>query len=314
MALGTNHVTATRAATFIPEVWSDDIIASRMKRLVVANHVNKITHGKGKGDTIHIPKPVRGSASAKAAETQVTLIANTESEVVITIDKHYHYARMIEDFTEVLALSSLRQFYTQDAGYALAAQVDTDLFNLAEGLQGGTVGAGTWSSAVIGSDGSTAYDQTANTNTGNGAALTDAGLRRIIQTLDDADVPNEDRVLIVPPSERNNLMGISRFTEQAFVGDAGSSNTIRNGHIGELYGVNVFVTSNAPVETAADGITQYRVAMMIHRDAFAYAEAMGVRVQTQNKLEYLGTLLVADTIYGVGELRDDHGVAIVVSA
>ena len=39
MGLGTNHVTTTTSATFIPEVWSDEIIAAYKKNLVAANLV-----------------------------------------------------------------------------------------------------------------------------------------------------------------------------------------------------------------------------------------------------------------------------------
>jgi len=53
---------------------------------------------------------------------------------------------------------------------------------------------------------------------------------------------------------------------------------------------------------------------MMHRDALALVEQMGVRSQTQYKQEYLGDLFTADTLYGVGELRDNAGVAIAVPA
>jgi HK97 family phage major capsid protein len=134
MALGTNHVTNTTGATFIPEIWSDEIIAAYEKSLVLANLVNRMPMTGKKGDTLHIPKPTRGDASAKSAETQVTLIAATESEVQVTVDQHYEYSRLIEDITDVQALASMRQFYTSDAGYALAKQVDTDLFALGKSL------------------------------------------------------------------------------------------------------------------------------------------------------------------------------------
>jgi hypothetical protein len=39
---------------------------------------------------------------------------------------------------------------------------------------------------------------------------------------------------------------------------------------------------------------------------------MGVRTQTQYMQEYLSDLFTADTIYGVGELRNDAGIAIIV--
>ena len=70
----------TEAATFIPELWSDEIVAAYKKNLVLANLVNKMPMSGKKGDVLHIPKPTRGDAAAKAADTAVTIIANTESE------------------------------------------------------------------------------------------------------------------------------------------------------------------------------------------------------------------------------------------
>ena len=92
--------------------------------------VKRIAMTGKKGDVIHIPKPTRGDANAKAADTAVTIIANTESELTVTINRHFEYSRLIEDIVEVQALSSLRQFYTEDAGYALAVQVDNALLKL----------------------------------------------------------------------------------------------------------------------------------------------------------------------------------------
>ena len=302
MALGTNHVTNTTGATFIPELWSDEIIAAYKQNLVMANLVSKMSFKGKKGDTLHIPKPTRGAASLKAASNQVTLQAATESEVQVLVNKHYEYSRLIEDITEVQALASLRKFYTGDAGYALAKQVDTDLLQLGRGVQGGD-GTVAYNKAVIASDGSTLYTGT------NEAAITDAGIRRIIQTLDDADVPMDGRVLVLPPVARNVMMGLARFTEQAFVGEQGGGNTIRNGEIGNVYGVKVFVSTNCETATG-----DARIGMMFHKDAFVLAEQMGVRSQTQYKQEYLGTLFTSDMLYGVKELRDEAAVAIAMPA
>jgi len=308
MALGTNHVTSTAAATFVPEVWSDEVIAAFKQNLVLANLVKNMNHQGKKGDVIHIPAPVRGDANQKTAENQVTLISNTEGEVQVNIDKHFEYSRLIEDIVATQALNSLRQFYTDDAGYALSKRADTDLGALFAGFQGGTA----YSGAVIGSDGSTAYDGSANTNTGNGAALTDAGIRQMIQTLDDADVPMSQRYLVIPPVEKNNLLGIERFTEQAFVGEVGAQNSIRNGRVGNIYGVEVYVSSNTPTVTADDTSTTYRAAGMFHESAMVLVTQVAPRVQTQYKQEYLGDLLTVDMLYGVQELRDDAAVVAVV--
>lgn len=307
MPLGTAHVTTTTAATFIPEIWSDEVIAAYQKNLVMANLVTRMNFVGKKGDAIHIPAPARGAASAKAASTQVTLIAATESEVVVNIDKHYEYSRLIEDIVEKQALASLRKFYTGDAGYALAKQVDSDLLALGRGFNAG--GATTaYNTAFSGADGTTAY--VAGSNTGLGA-ITDAAIRRSMQRLDDADFPQDGRSFVVPPVCRNTLLGIARFTEQAFVGEQGGSNSIRTGKIGDIYGVSVFVTSNAE---STSGSTAAKAALLFHKDALVLVEQMKVRAQTQYKQEYLGDLFTADTIYGVKELRDAGGVALIVPA
>ena len=307
MPLGTNQVTTTTAATFIPEVWSDEIVASYKKNLVAANLIKKMNFKGKKGDTVHVPAPTRGSASAKAANTQVTLIAATEGEKVIAIDQHWEYSRLIEDIVEAQALASLRQFYTDDAGYALSTKVDSTIIQLGRGVNGGS-GTAAYSGAFSGADGTTAY--VAGANTGSGA-LTDAAIRRSIQRLDDNDVPMDGRFLIVPPSTRNTLMGIARFTEQAFVGESGASNTIRNGEIGNVYGIPVFVTSNADTTS---GTTATRICLLAHKDFGVLVEQMGVRTQTQYKQEYLGTLFTADVLFGAGELRDGAAVALAVPA
>ena len=308
MALGSNQVTTSVANNFIPELWSDEVIGAYKSNLVVANLVTKLSHKGKKGDTIYIPVPARGSASAKAANTQVTLSAATNTAVTVSINKHYEYSKLIEDIAEVQALASMRKFYTDDAGYALAKQVDTDLFALTEGFQGGTVGgaaAASFEKAVIGSNGSTDYTG----NSSNAADITDAGIRRMILTLDDADVPMDSRVMVVPPICANDMLGINRFTEQQFIG---SGDAIRTGKIGQIYGVDVFISSNCP--SAAGNSGADRVGTLMHKDALVLAEQVGVRSQTQYKQEYLGDLFTSDTIYGVGTLRHDAGVAFVVPA
>lgn len=292
----------TTAAAFIPELWSDEIIAAYKQNLVMANLVSKMSFKGKKGDTLHIPKPSRGAAFTKAAGTAVTVQNETATQVDVLVNKHYEYSRLIEDITEVQALASMRKFYTADAGYALAKQVDTDLIQLGRGVQGGDSTVA-YDKAVIGGDGSTLYTGS------NESAITDAGIRRIIQTLDDADVPMDGRVLVLPPVARNVMLGLARFTEQAFVGEVGGGNTIRNGEIGNVYGVKVYVSTNCETATG-----DARIGMMFHKDAFVLAEQMGVRSQTQYKQEFLGTLFTSDMLYGVKELRDEAAVAIAMPA
>ena len=295
----------TSAATFIPEIWSDEVVAAYQSNLVLANLVKKLSMTGKKGDTLHIPKPVRGDAHAKAEGTAVTIQNATEAEVTVTLNKHFEYSRLIEDITEAQALASLRQFYTGDAGYALAKQVDTDLFALGASFGNNNAAyEGTGSYFIDGTNGLTQYTD----DTANGATdlFTDAGLRDLIQKLDDNDVPMDGRCLVVPPSVRNTIMGIDRYTSSDFV----DGKVVNNGQIGNLYGIDVFVSSNCPViEVASDNsasAVDLKQAMLFHKDAMVLAEQMGVRSQTQYKQDFLATLYTADTLYGASVLRSDE--------
>ena len=286
MALGTNHVTNTTAATFIPEIWSDEIIASYEKSLVVKPLVRAMSMVGKKGDTIHIPKPDRGSASAKAAETEVTLIAGTTGELVVTVDQHFEYSRLIEDITDVQALNSLRRFYTEDAGYALATNVDSAL--IAEANTGFTDKKSFVSGGLADESGATT------------SAFNDEGFREAIRLLDDNNVPGDNRVIVIPPAVKRDLLGISNYISTDFV----TGKPVETGKIGSLYGVDIFVSTNLTGNAGENNC------LLMHRDALVIAEQVGVRTQTQYKQEYLADLMTADTLYGVKTYRPEAGITI----
>jgi len=284
-------VTTTTAATFIPEIWSDEILAEYEKSLVMKPLVKSIRMSGKKGDTIHVPMPSRSEANAKVAEKQVTLVANTEQDKVITIDQHWEYSKLIEDIVEKQALSSLRRFYTQDAGYALATRVDSDLISAAlDGWtsQGHMTDTGLVVPAVEGSAGD----------------FSDQAFRDGIQILDDNNVPMDSRKLVIPPAARNHIMGIDRYVSSDFVNGRG----VVNGKIGELYGVDVFVSTNLPANNAGE-----KPCLLFHTDALVIAEQMGIRTQTQYKQEYLADLMTADTLYGFDDYRPESGVVMWVA-
>ena len=293
----------TSAAKFIPEIWSDEVIAAYKSNLVLANLVKKMSMTGKKGDTIHVPKPTRGSAHAKVAETAVTIQNSVESEVLININKHFEFSRLIEDITEVQALASLRQFYTGDAGYGLAKQVDDDLFTLGKSFGDGDGSSWVTSASFQINTTSGALEAYDADGTADIGAFSDAVFRGLIQKMDDADVPMDGRSFVVPPSLRNAIMGIDRYTSTDFVNGKG----VETGKIGNLYGVDVFVSTNVP--TLESGV---RGAQLIHKDTNVLAEQQAVSSQTQYKQEFLGTLYTADTLYGCQVMRPEAGFVLAV--
>jgi hypothetical protein len=305
-------VNNSNAATFIPEIWSDEIVAAYKKNLVLANLVKKMNFKGKKGDTVHIPKPTRGSAFEKAANTKVTIQADEESEVQVLINKHFEYSRFIEDITEVQALASLRKFYTEDAGYALAKKVDDELMALGKSF-GNSDGADWVHSNAYFIDASTGLTSYAVNTVTTSDVFTDAGFRKLIQLMDDADVPMDGRKFVIPPSLRNAIMGIDRYNSTDFVDGKG----VQTGKIGTLYGIDIFVSSNCPtIETAGDNTAgdAVKAALLVHTDTMVLAEQLGVRSQQQYQQEYLSTLYTADTLFGTKVIRPEAGFVLAVNA
>jgi hypothetical protein len=231
---------------------------------------------------------------------------------LVNINRHFEYSRFIEDIVEVQALSSLRSFYTEDAGYALAKQVDDDL--IAQGKSFGDGDASDWvhSNAYF-IDATTGLTLYALNTVTTSDLFTDAGFRKLIQLMDDADVPMDGRKFAIPPSLRNAIMGIDRYNSSDFVDGRG----VNNGQIGKLYGIDIYVSSNMPIiETAANNTAgdAIKAAVLFHTDTMVLGEQMGVRSQTQYKQDYLSTLYTADTLFGTKVLRPEAGFVLAVNA
>lgn len=258
--------TVTTTAAFIPEIWSDEVVATYKSNLVVANLVKGLNHNGKKGDTIHLPVPGRNSAALKVKNVDVTAIVDTATDIAVLIDKHYEYSMYIEDIASLQALNSMRAFYTDDAGYALAKQVDTSIIT----------------------------DMRTN-GTGDIASITnwDTSILQAIETLNDNDAPMNGRSLIVSPSAYTALLATDRFTEQQFIGNG---TAISTGKVGMIYGVDVFVSSNVGTGAVEKGI-------LFQKDALCLATQQSVRTQTQYKQEKLADLFTADTVYGTKVVR-----------
>ena len=264
-------MTVTTAAKFIPKLWSDEVIATYKANLVAANLVRNLNHVGKKGDTIHIPTPGRNAASAKVKDTAVTLVTDTAVHTDIVINKHFEWSTQIEDIAELQALNSMRRFYTDDAGYALAKNIDAALVTDLDGAAALTGG-----NAVI----TTVTDW-------------DASILTAIENLNDNDVPLNDRSLMVTPSCMTALMAEERFTEQAFIG---SGTAIKTGKIGMIYGVDVYMSTQV-------GTGNTEKAFLFQKDALVLATQQNIRTQTQYVQSQLADLFTADTVYGSKVVR-----------
>lgn len=301
MALGTNPVTVTTAANWIPEVWAEELRAFREKNLVAAQVVKRYPFEGSVGDTIHIPDLSRLTVISASEGGDDANSVVTESEFNGQITRHRLVRVQVPDRANIQSKYNLRAAYTASGGKVIAEDLDTHILALESGFQGG--------SRKIGSDGSTAWNAGANTNTGNGADIADAGFRQAVEVLDLANVPFDGRFFIANPRQKNVLLGISRFTEYQMIGQGNMP--IRTGLFGEMYGIPVYFTTNTATLAATDTTTIYDCNILGQQDAMILAMQQDIRVQMDYILQNLSWLLAIDYIGQCFEFRDDHAVTLV---
>ena len=288
MALGTDQITTTTEDKFIPDVWAMEVLRATEDALVMAPLVKRYDSlVASRGDTIHIPNLSNLTANDKSANTQVTLQSVTETETTISINKHKETSFLVEDIVKVQSNYDLMSEYTSKAGFAIAEQVDTDLLALYTGFT--------------------------NTDVGTyGTDVTNPVILSAIEALDLANAPLEGRNFIFHPKQKTAIAQIDTFVRADYLGNYQSAKPAAVGPQsrqlwGEIWGIPAYYTNQVP--TTAGTPTQYHN-ILFHKEALALAMQQKPRVQSEYILEYLGTLVVCDTIYGVKNLRGTFGIEV----
>lgn len=285
MGLGSSHFDTTDSAMLIPSKWSNRVNDFFRAQLKAASFFEDWSEDVSDGGSIvYRPNITAMTAADKAAATEVVLQDNTNSSVTLTINAHKHVAFFIEDVVASKMKSSYKaqSIYAENAGYSVAAALEDALLNLCRGF-----------SQIVGT---------------SAATLADSNIRAAIAYLDTANVPETDRAFFLHPNVIwNQLQGIDRYS---VVQNTAAGDPQLKGQVMKLYGIPVVSTSRLGVYLG------HRDGMLAHKSALAYACANPsgmagpnkVRLQTDYVLQHLGTLVVADLIYGVIENRDTSGV------
>lgn len=321
--MAANHISpgAVGIEDFVPEQWSDSIIALYDAKTAMKDLVNIVPHRAGAGDVINIPvEGPGGSPNRKVFETDVIKQNHNSSMVRLSVDEHWEYSYLLEDKENSQAMASLQPMLSKAAGRNMARMCDaTIMAKAAIGFQTGGALTSTptpygpnWGAGfaanlladgapVIGSDGNTLYTG------GNAASLTDAAILDLILRLENEDVDTDDLVFVLPPSAKRDVLEIDKHV---LADNLGSDENIR-GQFGSLYGVPVVLTNACPkLDNGAGGLD--RVGFLMSREAVYMAYQWDIRSQVDYVQRELGHLFTFDSLYGVEVARPTAGVAIVV--
>jgi len=219
------------------------------------------------------------TANQKVANTQVTLNETVEGKTTLTINQHYECSFLLEDFAEAQSIIDAASEYSEKTGYAIAEKMDTTVIN--EMTDNATYSAGAF-----------------------GTALNDTTILVANRYLDEAKVPPTGRTFVVNPQGKQEMLAIDKYVRYDALG---TGKAIVNGKIGTIYDIEVLMSHN--IRTTAGTPTQNNN-LLFHRDAVAVAVQKDITFESQRKPEYLGTLYVAQGLWGVKILRADHACVV----
>lgn len=270
------------SSTFSPDVWAKNVLVKQEANLVFAQHVNREYERDAKvGKSVIIASISDLGARAKTENTAITYETVAEVPVVLVLNIWDYAAFGIEDIVNVQSHINLRAAYEDKVAYALAKDVDT---KLSTGVAGFTGAFGTL-----------------------GTPFTDADLRNAVEYLDNNNVPESGRVLIMSPKEKNDKLGLEKWVSVLYRGDStvnGNGVQVNQGQIGrDIYGLTPYVTTNLFKPAAGQGNN-----VVFHKDAYALVMQRSPKMHLFYDIDYFTWKLASEQIFGHGELRDDHGV------
>ncbi len=287
------------SGTFIPTIWSTKLNVKFYAATTFGDVSNTNWEGeiKNMGDKVVINNIPTITVQAYTVGQNLTYQVPTPNTIELQIDTSFYFGLNVSDVLEYQAQPNLMDMFSTDAANQLKIAVDRDCF------------LNTFSGAAAANVGATAGALSAQYNLGTDAAplaLTNANIIATITSLssvlDEQNVPETDRWLIITPSERNLLMQ-SNLAQAQFMGD--SQSIIRNGKIGRIDRFDVYVSNLLPKAAAGQdyfgaasaGALKRHLMLAGHKSALTFASQINKVEQLPNPNDF-GQLVRGLIVYG----------------
>jgi hypothetical protein len=249
---GDFDTTPSYSGGFIPQLWSNKLNAKFYANTMMTEIANTDWEGeiKNQGDSIRI-RTAPSITINDYAGAGTTLSSEVPKPIYtdMQIDQGKYFSVQVNDVLAHQADTDLMNMFTEDAAKQLKIAIENDCFykwfvtdGAAAANQGATAGALS-SEYNLGTD-VAPIDQATPRN------VLDAILR-MSAALDEQNVPEDGRWLIITPFDRQLLMQ-TELAQAYFTGDAAS--TLRTGKIGMLDRFSVYVSNLLPKGAAGKGL------------------------------------------------------------
>ena len=285
---------------FIPEIWSGKLQVKFYASTVLGDITNNDWEGeiKDQGDKVYIRTIPTVTIRSYTKGLNLTNEVPTSTPLELLIDKGKYFSVVLDDVDEVQADVKLMDTFSGDAAQQMKIQIDTDVL-------GGMVGA-----AASTNRGTAAGAISANLGLGASTGASKSAVKmtkaniidKILdmgQALDEANVPEEGRWIVVPAWAAAYLKG-SDLKAAYLTGD--SVSPLRNGKLGQVDRFMVYTSNLLPSQSSitgegADTSVKAYSFFAGTRDAVSFASQI-TKVETLRAQSTFGNIMRGLNVYG----------------
>lgn len=231
------------SGAFIPTLWSGKLLAKFYQNTMLSEVTNTDYEGelKNQGDTVRIRLAPSISISDYTVGQSLSYEVPTPIFQDMQVNKGKYFGVQVNDVLAYQSDIALMNMFTEDAAKQLKIAIENEVFFNSFVTEGPDAA----------NEGATAGKISAAYNLGTDTAPVDQStpenvlkaILRMSTVLDEQNVPEDGRFLILSPYDRHLLMQ-SSIAQAYFTGD--QSSTIRTGKIGMLDRFSVYVSNLLP--------------------------------------------------------------------
>jgi len=271
---------------FQPEIWSARLLSSLKKATVFGSLTTREYEGeiRDSGDTVRITsisRPTIGTYTKGSTTVTPEQLTDAQRSLLINQSKYFAFEVDDIDYRQSVSGGALLNEAADEAAYGLADAADQYI----AGLYGDIT-------------------NTISTTSITSATLAVDGIADLMVKLDEANVPKAGRYVVVPPWYHGLLVQSDIL---APVNTSGSTETLREGLVGRLFGFDVFVSNNCVLITGDDYAVQAGVP-----GAIAFAEQI-VKVEAFRPQDSFSDALKGLHVYGAKVIRPDAAAVLTAS-
>jgi hypothetical protein len=301
------------SGTFIPALWSGKLAQKFYAATVFGEIANTDWQGDitGMGDTVIINTIPSITIRDYSIGQNLAYEVPAPNTISLTIDKGKYFGVNVNNVLEVQSKPKLMDMFTNDAAMQMKIAIDQDVL------------AGTFDGGDAANKGAAAGAISGTFDLGTDTTPVQLSAQNILEkitalssVLDEQNVPETDRWLVITPVERQILMQ-SNLAQAQFMGDP--SSILRNGKIGMIDRFTVYVSNLVPRadededwEGGVDNGAAKRHAIMAgHKSAITFASQIAKVESLQNPNDF-GTLIRGLNVYGYKVVQPEALALLVV--